>query len=206
VVKKTKICSTCGKRRLITRFSKSNKTKDGFGHTCRDCSKPMGRPRETDPIARELGNLAANDRPTRQITPWEYSPKRKQGESLSDFKVRGVIDFFEKELKHSRDEWAGQPFVLNEWEKDLNKQLYGTLDKGGLRQYREVYCSMAKLGGKTQFAAGLALYHLFHDGKGTEVYCASGDRAQAGLVFDAAVGMLLQNKNMADAVKVSESQ
>ena len=150
--------------------------------------------------------MARNEKPPRRIIYWTYNPKRKRGESLSTYKVRIVIDFFEMELKHSRDEWAGKPFILDPWERDLIRDLYGTLDKKDLRRYRECYCSMAKLNGKTQFVGGLALYHLFHDGKGTEIYCASGDRAQAGLVFDAAVGMILQNKKMVDSVKISESQ
>lgn len=204
-LKKRKKCKVCGKIKPIREFAKHRQTKDGLTNRCKGCCSYVGR-KERDPLLRELGNLARNEKPPRKIIPWSYNPKRKRGETPSKYKVRIVIEFFEKELKHSRDEWAGKSFLLDDWQKDLIRQLYGTLDKGGLRQYREVYCSMAKLGGKTQFAAGLALCHLFHDGKGTEIYCASGDRAQAGLVFDAAVGMLVQNKKMADAVKVSESQ
>ena len=45
----------------------------------------------------------------------------------------------------------------------------------------------------TEFAAGLALFGLVADDEfGAEVYCAAGDREQAGLVYKAATSMVDQ--------------
>jgi phage terminase large subunit-like protein len=190
-----------------------NPRSKGPNWRCRSCGlfwrkepKKMGRPRIADQLERELSNLQRSEKEPRKIIPWEYKPKRKQREKLSTFKARIVIEFFETQLKHDRGEWAGKPFLLDKWEKEAIIKIYGTLDEKGLRQYRETYISMAKLNGKTQFVGGLLLFHLFHDGQGTQIFCASGDREQAGLVFGAANEMLVQNVDMSNAVKISVSQ
>ena len=113
---------------------------------------------------------------------------------LSKAKVEKVDAFFYQYCCHTAgNKWRGVPFNLISWQKDANKKIFGTLKPDGMRQYRTVYIEIPKKNGKTEYAAGLALYGLVADGEyGAEVYCAAGDREQAGLVYKAANSMVEQ--------------
>ena len=122
-------------------------------------------------------------------------------------KADKVITFFEKYLSHTKGEFAGKPFILLPWEKDLLRKLYGNVDKKGLRIYNQVYCQIAKKNGKSEFAAGLGLFSLCADDeKGAEVYSAAVDREQAGIVFSVACQMVEQNYQLKKNIKIIPSK
>jgi len=102
-----------------------------------------------------------------------------------------VVNFFEKLLVHVKGEWAGQKFILQEWQREqIIKPLFGWKTADGRRQYRTAYIEVPRKNGKSSLAAGIALYLLFADGEsGAEVYCAAADREQAHIVFDLAKQM-----------------
>lgn len=103
-----------------------------------------------------------------------------------------AVTFFEKFLCHSKGEWAGQPFLLQEWQKEeIIRPLFGWKRADGTRRYRRAYIEIPRKNGKSTLAAGLALYMLFADREpGAEVYSAAADRDQAHLVFDEAKAMV----------------
>ncbi len=99
---------------------------------------------------------------------------------------------FIESLHHYKGEWAGEPFILEPWERDqIIRPLFGTLNpKTGLRQFNMSYIEVASKNGKSTLCAAVALYMLTSDGEeGAEVYCAAVDREQAGIVFREAVEM-----------------
>ena len=101
-----------------------------------------------------------------------------------------MVHFIEK-LRHTKDPYAGVRFILEPWQKKIVRQLFGTVDSEGLRQYRKAYLEVARKNGKSELAAAIALYLLFADGVvGAEVYSAAGDRDQASIVFDVAAQMV----------------
>ena len=114
-----------------------------------------------------------------------------------------AVNFFEKVLVHVKGEWAGRPFILQEWQREsVIKPLFGWKRQDGSRRYRTAYIEIPRKNGKSSLAAGIALYLLFADGEyGAEVYSAAADRDQAHIVFDLA-------KQMAQAspalVKIAE--
>ncbi len=55
---------------------------------------------------------------------------------------------FIQQLKLTKGQWAGRPFVLLPWELDLIKKLFGTLRDDGTRQYRTAYVEIGKKNGK----------------------------------------------------------
>lgn len=102
--------------------------------------------------------------------------------------------FFENRLRHVEGEWAGRPFVLLDWQRDLVSRLFGWKRRDGTRKYRRCYVEIPRKQGKTTLAAGIALYLLFADDEpGAQVYSAAGDREQASLVFHAAKAMVEQS-------------
>ncbi len=103
-----------------------------------------------------------------------------------------AINFFEKLLVHSKGEWAGKPFVLQDWERnDIIEPLFGWKGADGTRRYRTAYVEIPRKNGKSTLAAGIALLLTFADDEpGAEVYCVAADREQARIVFDQAKQMI----------------
>ena len=114
-----------------------------------------------------------------------------------------VIRFIEKHCTHVKGELGGQPIQLEEWQKnDIIIPTFGTLRADGLRQYRTVYVEIPRKNAKSTLCAAIAIYLLLADGEhGAEIYSAGGDRGQAGIVFDIAKQMILQNKELSSRSK-----
>lgn len=100
--------------------------------------------------------------------------------------------FCSRYLRHIKGRWAGQPFVLEDWQREeMVKPLLGTYGPDGLRQYREALIGLPRKNGKSEIGAALALYLLIADGEyGAEVYSLAGSRQQASIVFKTARDML----------------
>jgi len=109
-----------------------------------------------------------------------------------DKAAQKVIIFFEQLLVHTKGRFAGKPFILEPWEREFIKNVYGWKRKSNnTRKYRVAYLEIPKKNGKSAFASGLAAYMTFADGEmGAEVFSAAGDRAQAGIVFRVARDMI----------------
>lgn len=102
-----------------------------------------------------------------------------------------ACNFFEKLLKNTQDEWAGQPFLLAPWQEDAVSQIYGNLDDDGNRLITQVYLEVPKKTGKTEFAAGLVLLELILNKMlGCQVWGAAAAQKQALNVFRAAHTMV----------------
>jgi phage terminase large subunit-like protein len=93
--------------------------------------------------------------------------------------------FFEL-LPHVKGKWAGQPFVLEPWQRIVIEAAFGwKVSKGGPRLYREVFLEVPRKQGKSTMAAGVAGILTFADREpGAEVYSLAVDREQAGIVFN----------------------
>ena len=101
-----------------------------------------------------------------------------------------VCLFFEHRLSLTAD-FAGQPFLLMGWTREVLRDLFGTLDEEGLRMYKDIYLELPKKNTKTTLCAGLVVFCLVSaPGTGTEVYSAATTKDQAGQVFNAAVQMV----------------
>lgn len=105
-------------------------------------------------------------------------------------------------LRHSRGDFAGQPFTLEQWQADYFDRLLNTRREDGLRQYRRSLLALSRKNGKTQMAAALGLYMAFCDDMGAEVIVAAGDRSQASLLHTAAKQLLESNPALARRAKI----
>lgn len=112
----------------------------------------------------------------------------------SEDAVQDVVDFFGL-IPFGQNEWAGKPFELLPWELDAIQKFYGvqTRDDDGrwVRYRRYLYDEIAKKNGKSEFAAGLGLYHLGFDGeKRPHVGIFAADKAEADIIYQAAKYMV----------------
>lgn len=112
--------------------------------------------------------------------------------------------FFKQALIHMKGEFAKKPFILEPWQKQITRHVFGWVRKSdGMRVIRKVYIEIPRKNGKSTFAAGLGLLLLFGDKEhSAEIYGAAGDREQAGIIFDIAAWMVKQNDELDDLCEV----
>lgn len=107
-------------------------------------------------------------------------------------KAKRTVEFI-RCLKHTKGRWRGQPFDLLPWQETVIRDVFGTVKENGYRQYNTAYVEIPKKNGKSELAAGVALYMTCGDNEwGAEVYGCASDRQQASIVFDVAVDMVEQ--------------
>src|SRR3990167_11060631 len=109
---------------------------------------------------------------------------------FSEERAQRAVNFFEY-LRHTKGQFAGKPFVLLPWQRTIVRDVYGTLNERGLRQYKYAVLFVPKKNGKSEMVAGAGLYHTFADGeRNGEVYGCAADREPASPGFDRGVGMI----------------
>ncbi len=114
-----------------------------------------------------------------------------RGARIDADRVERVVRFFERCLIHVKGKFAGQPFVLEPWQRaEIIEPLFGAVDRRGVRWFREGLLGISRKNGKSALSAGLALYALTADDEwGAEVYSLAGSRDQARIVFATAAEM-----------------
>ena len=119
-----------------------------------------------------------------------------------------VIDFIQL-LKLASAGFEGQPFQLQDWQKDLIRRFYGAVDRDGeevFRHYQYLYLEIPKKNGKTELTAALGLYHLLADGEGNpQIYIVAADKENAGICYNAMKKMAEQASWIMKRVKIIDS-
>jgi phage terminase large subunit-like protein len=112
--------------------------------------------------------------------------------------------FFEQFLRHMKGRWAGQPFLLEDWQRnEIIRPLFGTLRSDGRRHYTEGLIELPRKSGKSEIGAGIALYGLVADNEyGAEIYSVAGSKQQAAIVFKTASDMVRASPLLRSACKV----
>ncbi|HBT32223.1 MAG TPA: terminase large subunit, partial [Pusillimonas sp.] len=94
-------------------------------------------------------------------------------------------------LRHSKGEWAGQPFELSPWQQFWVAVAFGWMRGDGSRRFREVWLEVPRKNGKTTLLAGIGLYLFWFDGEGgAEVYAAATKMDQAKILYSEAERMV----------------
>src|SRR3990167_10393807 len=106
-----------------------------------------------------------------------------------------AVHFFPKYLVHIKGVKAGQPFVLEPWERAIVGCIFGWLDDAGLRRFREAFIYIPRGNAKPTLAAGIALLSFYCDDEpGAEVYCGAASRDNARIMWELARDMIVRNK------------
>ena len=133
------------------------------------------------------------------------SLSKKEKYYYDDDSANRAVAFIETHIRHCKGDLAGKLFILEEWQKeDLIRPIFGWKNTDtGLRKYRSVYCEIGRKNGKSSLGAAIGLYLLFADSElGSEIFSCAGDRAQAGIIFDLAKRMILQDPMLSSKAKV----
>jgi len=127
------------------------------------------------------------------------------GAMFDEARAQRAVRFFES-LRHTDGQFYNQPFTLLPWQKQIIRDVYGTVHEDGTRQYRYVYLEIPKKNGKSELAAGAALYHLFADGeRNGEIYGCAADKMQARIVYKVAKSMIDLVPALKKRAKVTDS-
>lgn len=137
-------------------------------------------------------------------TPKKPRAKAKPKQVFDENRAARVERFFEQFLRHSKGRWAGQPFILEPWQRnEIIRPLFGTLRPDGRRAFTEALVELPRKSGKSEIAAGIALYGLVADGEyGAEIYSVAGSKQQASIVFKTAADMVRASPLLRGACKV----
>lgn len=103
---------------------------------------------------------------------------------------------------HHKGEWAGQPLLLEAWQKRILRAVFGWMRRDGTRRFRIAWIEVPRKNGKSELAAGVGLYLLVADGEaGAEVYSSATKKDQAKIVHDTAVAMVKRSPGLRRVVK-----
>ena len=137
----------------------------------------------------------------------------KPGTFLFDIKrARRAIDFFEKILVHTKGRYAGTPFILEPWQKEIVARIFGTISYDEqydeyVRQYRLAWIELARKNGKSELLSGFALLGLCADDEeSAEVYSVAVDRDQAGMVYATAKRMVELSPILSNRLTIVDSR
>ena len=127
----------------------------------------------------------------------------------SEEAAQRVVNWIEMFCTHTKGDKAGQPFLLEDWQKkDIINPLFGTLRKDNdKRKYSTCYVEIPRKNGKSTLAACVALYCLMADNeKGAEIVSAAGDRQQSKIIFDVASDMIRANAELSKRCTVLQNK
>lgn len=140
-----------------------------------------------------------------------YSPFRHAEDCWFDGeKAAYYIEFIETCCTHIEGALAGQPFLLEPWEKAIVANLFGWYrhDEIGrvCRRFCEVFIYVPRKNGKTPLVAAIANAVLFCDEeRGQQNYCLAADADQATLLFRHMAGMIENEPHMNSLVTIHPS-
>lgn len=113
-----------------------------------------------------------------------------------------VVNFFELFLCHWEGKWAGTPIILEEWQKFIVQQIFAWRKKDGKKRVRRVYIQISRKNGKTAFAAGIALYHLFADSENApQIYVGANNEDQAKICTNSCGRMIEASPRLRDLIR-----
>ena len=113
------------------------------------------------------------------------------GYQFDEEKATRVCAFVEL-CPHIKGELArrGELLKLEDWQVFILTTVFGWVDSGGNRRFRNVYIEVPRGNGKSALSSPVGLYMLAADGEeGAEVYSAATTRDQAKIVFKVAQAM-----------------
>lgn len=154
--------------------------------------------------------MIRDDRENDRAKPRElagYRPDATAGGCKYDPIAAGhAVEFIETFCCHVKGKLSGKPLLLERWQKDIVKTLFGWKLENGNRRYRKAYIEVPRKNGKSTLMAAIGLYMLFCDNEaGAEIYCAASDKDQASLVFNIGAMMIRKAPAMDGRCKVRDS-
>lgn len=115
-----------------------------------------------------------------------------------------INSFCRRFIRHNKGQWAGQPFIPLEWQKEeIFDPLFGWKRANGTRRFRQAFIFVAKKNGKSFFCSAFGNFLTVGDGEGgSEVYCCAVDADQANIVFAESKNMVMDSPDLRENLEV----
>ena len=108
-----------------------------------------------------------------------------------------VVRWVERYCHHFTGEWAGKRIVLEEWQREVTREVFGWMREDGLRRFRTAYIEIPRKNGKSTWSAPLGLYLMVGDGEpGAQVFASATKRDQAKIVWGSALQMVRRSPDL----------
>ena len=139
---------------------------------------------------------------------YEYIVK---GLEAGDFKydakkAKRAIEFIEAKCHHTEGKYAPKRLDLEIWEKALISCIFGIVDKDNNRQFREVFCVLARKQGKSKLASSIITNHIFNDDEyGARAFCVAPKLDQADIVYSDFFASLQLEEDLKEKAKSRKS-
>lgn len=99
-------------------------------------------------------------------------------------KAHHAIDWIEAHCFHTEGDMAPNPLRLELWQKAFLSAVFGLVDEGGTRHFREILLVIGRKNGKSLLGAAIARYIWCTDGFGTRVYNIAPKLDQAEIIYN----------------------
>lgn len=109
----------------------------------------------------------------------------------------------EANLVHSDDQFDGQPFILESWQRRFVAEALAVNDEGDYT-WNSVALVVARGNGKTALLAAYALWSLLERDGSPEILLAAASDKQAGRLFDHVVKFIKRNSSLGQQVHLRE--
>jgi phage terminase large subunit-like protein len=115
-------------------------------------------------------------------------------------KANAMLYFTETFLKHAKGKWAGQPLILESWQRFFFANIYGWQKyndhQKAVRVIRTAYLQVPKKNGKTIMGGSPVIYGMYGEGvKGADIYISANTFEQCQ---NAAIPIALTIENSPD--------
>src|SRR5437868_754127 len=125
---------------------------------------------------------------------------------FSEEQADRATKFIEGQLTHGIGQHAGKAFVLRDWQRKINTDMFVNRNIHGNRLINTVYIEVPKKNDNASLAAAVALKLLYADReRSAEIYGAAADRDQAAIVFNVAASMVRRNSMLLGRSKIIDS-
>ena len=136
-----------------------------------------------------------------------YKWKKRKDIWFDVDRANEMMDWVETFIKHTKGELAGQPFILEPWEKFIYSWIYGWVRKNekgqAVRVTREAYIQIPKKNGKTLIAVGALGYAMYGEGAlNVSCYACASDFTQAQYAAQPFADSILNNEALLDGTKI----
>lgn len=126
--------------------------------------------------------------------------KKRKDIWFDNDKANDMLYFTETFLKHAKGKWAGQPLILESWQKFYFANIYGWQkyndDGKAVRVIRTAYLQVPKKNGKTIMGGSPVIYGMYGEGvKGADIYISANTFEQCQ---NAAIPIALTIENSPD--------
>lgn len=129
------------------------------------------------------------------------------GDRFDEEAAGRAIGFIQDCCRHIEGSTAGEPFLLEDWQRAVVGCLFGWLRRDGYRRYRKLFLYVPRGSGKTPMVAAMALYLLYCDGEaGAQIYLIASTAEQAALAYRHARGMVERNPDLEAAAQIFKGQ